>query len=200
MSDKLCCRCKATKSIDEFYKNATRRDGISSFCKVCAAQYGATYRSQNPEKVREGRRDWKARNPDKVKEMDKRHRNLHLEDRHARHSAWRIRNIDSVRERHKEWQKNNSERIREYENNRRARELSAGGDVSLAEWLDLCEKYGNKCLCCKRDDVKLSMDHVVPISRGGSNTIDNIQPLCKPCNSKKYTKTIDYRTPVLDND
>jgi 5-methylcytosine-specific restriction endonuclease McrA len=34
---------------------------------------------------------------------------------------------------------------------------------------------------------------VVPVSAGGANTIDNIQPLCGPCNSAKHTQTIDYR-------
>jgi 5-methylcytosine-specific restriction endonuclease McrA len=49
-------------------------------------------------------------------------------------------------------------------------------------------------LCCGRPDVKLTQDHVVPLARGGSNLIDNIQPLCASCNSSKGTQTIDYRS------
>ena len=37
----------------------------------------------------------------------------------------------------------------------------------------------------------LTVDHVVPISKGGSNDISNIQPLCCNCNSKKNAKQID---------
>lgn len=39
----------------------------------------------------------------------------------------------------------------------------------------------------------LQQDHIKPLSRGGDNALDNIQPLCKECNGHKHTRTIDYR-------
>lgn len=54
------------------------------------------------------------------------------------------------------------------------------------------EKYGRKCLCCGATK-NLSIDHVVPLSKGGVNDISNYQPLCKSCNSKKGTRKTDYR-------
>jgi 5-methylcytosine-specific restriction endonuclease McrA len=66
------------------------------------------------------------------------------------------------------------------------------GSYSEQEWTELKAKYCNRCLCC--GEVKpLTVDHVVPLSKGGSNLIENIQPLCKPCNSAKGTQIIDYR-------
>jgi 5-methylcytosine-specific restriction endonuclease McrA len=41
--------------------------------------------------------------------------------------------------------------------------------------------------------IVLTRDHVVPLKHGGLNTIENIQPLCGSCNSRKHLKHIDYR-------
>jgi 5-methylcytosine-specific restriction endonuclease McrA len=54
------------------------------------------------------------------------------------------------------------------------------------------ELHGKKCLRCG-SDKKISLDHIVPVFNGGANEIENLQPLCKSCNSKKGTNTIDYR-------
>lgn len=42
---------------------------------------------------------------------------------------------------------------------------------------------GNKCVQCSSTPVEV--DHIIPLSKGGTNHIDNLQPLCKPCNSGK---------------
>lgn len=55
------------------------------------------------------------------------------------------------------------------------------------EWTSLREKNNNACIFCgsKR---KLSKDHIVPLSKGGTDLISNIQPLCQSCNSRKHNK------------
>lgn len=70
---------------------------------------------------------------------------------------------------------------------------NTGGSYTIAEWAALLVLYGNKCLCCGRDDARLYADHVIPVVKGGSSNIDNIQPLCASCNSRKGSKIIDYR-------
>lgn len=93
----------------------------------------------------------------------------------------------------KEWRADNRDKITLYNRRRRARENEAKGDFTNAEFRRLCKKYDNKCLRCGRADVKLTPDHVVPLARGGGNGIDNIQPLCRRCNSSKKDKIKDYR-------
>lgn len=75
---------------------------------------------------------------------------------------------------------------------RHARLKKNGGKHTEVEWLALCQLYNGCCLACKRK-AKLTKDHIIPVVNGGTDAIDNIQPLCKRCNSRKGTKTIDYR-------
>lgn len=44
-----------------------------------------------------------------------------------------------------------------------------------------------KCVACKSSD-DLTIDHIVPVSVGGSNDKGNLQVMCRPCNSRKGTK------------
>ena len=52
--------------------------------------------------------------------------------------------------------------------------------------------YGEKCLKCESTE-NIQIDHIVPVKKGGSNEIDNLQPLCNVCNASKGTKIEDYR-------
>ncbi len=65
---------------------------------------------------------------------------------------------------------------------------------TFGEWELLKKQYGYTCPCCKKSepDIKLTEDHIIPLSKGGSDLIENIQPLCRSCNCKKYTKIIKY--------
>ena len=78
--------------------------------------------------------------------------------------------------------------------NREARKRQNGGSFTLGEWETLKAQYNWTCPACGRSepDIKLSVDHIIPVSGGGSNNIENIQPLCISCNSKKKTKIITY--------
>lgn len=81
-----------------------------------------------------------------------------------------------------------------YGRKRRARKASVGGKHTYKDWIELKLIYKNACANCKKKEPKvfLTVDHIIPLSKGGSNNIDNIQPLCGSCNSKKHDKTIRY--------
>lgn len=78
---------------------------------------------------------------------------------------------------------------------RAAKRRGAPGSFTLNDWELLKKKYNNTCPCCKNKESvsnKLTIDHIVPLSKGGTNYITNIQPLCKRCNSIKHTQIIKY--------
>lgn len=75
-------------------------------------------------------------------------------------------------------------------NKRNRMKRLAPGSHTFQEWNDLKAKHNYICLIChkKEPEIKLTEDHIIPISKGGSDYIENMQPLCQSCNSKKYNK------------
>jgi len=75
---------------------------------------------------------------------------------------------------------------------RRARAKGSYGVWTAAQWEYLCAQFHGLCLKCGQAK-ELTPDHVMPLKLGGSNEIENIQPLCQSCNSAKGAKYVDYR-------
>jgi 5-methylcytosine-specific restriction endonuclease McrA len=67
----------------------------------------------------------------------------------------------------------------------------AEGSHTAKEFMLLCEAFGWKCVYCRRpiSVETVTEDHVIPLSRGGSDAIENVAPACGSCNSRKRTMT-----------
>lgn len=98
------------------------------------------------------------------------------------HSNWKggRTNYESYRA----WAVKHTKRLSFLQARRRARKYTQGGSHSIEEWERLCIQHDNKCAICK-EQKPLTRDHIMPLSLGGNDYIDNIQPLCRNCNSKK---------------
>jgi 5-methylcytosine-specific restriction endonuclease McrA len=66
----------------------------------------------------------------------------------------------------------------------RMRKARERGTHTKEQWIELRDRIG-RCVGCDATDLFLTKDHIFPVSRGGCDCIENIQPLCQPCNSRK---------------
>jgi 5-methylcytosine-specific restriction endonuclease McrA len=155
-------------------------------------QQSAEWAKSHREACRANYTKWAKKYPEKVKARRKKHYEETREKALAYSARYREENPEEVKEGISKWRKENPEAQRMHGHVRKTRKTMAGGSYTVAEWKILCKKYGYKCLRCKKKR-KLTADHVIPIKLGGTSNIDNIQPLCGPCNSKKGAKVIDYR-------
>lgn len=115
----------------------------------------------------------------------------HKERRQADNRAWAAQNVERIAEMNRAWLAANRERANLTSRLKKQRRRAAG-TLTAADWQAVLDLYGSACLACGSDDPP-TIDHVIPISQGGSNTVDNVQPLCNSCNGRKRAKTIDYR-------
>lgn len=75
-------------------------------------------------------------------------------------------------------------RVTEKEQKHKNREQARGRQSTGFDWAEVLELYGNRCAFCGVDG-HMTVDHIIPISRGGGNWPWNIRPLCEPCNTLK---------------
>lgn len=80
----------------------------------------------------------------------------------------------------------------------RLSEARRKGTHTDKEWRDLLDFHGGICVRCKKPGP-IVKDHITPIYKGGSDAIQNLQPLCRHCNSSKGPETTDFRFPGWEN-
>jgi 5-methylcytosine-specific restriction endonuclease McrA len=176
---KICSKCKEPKPIGEFYtwqrKGRSKRT-VDARCKVCTNSKNSSYNNTHADIVKKTKNAWDESNWDRVLECARQRR---------------AENPQPARDAEKKWAVNNPAKVRMKRHRRRCAE----GSFTNEQWADLKKKYDYYCLCCgkKEPEINLTTDHVIPVVLGGTNNIDNIQPLCQPCNSSKGIKTTDFR-------
>jgi 5-methylcytosine-specific restriction endonuclease McrA len=174
---------------DSTKKAAKNREYVAAHREEMKA-YHRAYREAHSEEI--------AAYEESRREKRRAYREAHREEIAAYAQQWQKEHRAELAVKFRASQKAHAAEYTAYRHNREAREQEAGGTYTATEWRALCTWFGDVCLRCGAIG-ELSVDHVVPISKGGSNAIMNLQPLCKPCNSRKHTKTIDYRDPGLLN-
>ena len=160
--------------------------------------------TQNKERILHHSRVMYHANIDKERERNKKYRESHKETRNIKRRErhllinekenkqsreWYLNNKDKHLENGRKWRKNNRDKARSITERYRAAKFSNGGSYTQR---DVCKKYAmqmGKCFYCGESlKNNYHVDHVVPLSRGGSNYCGNIVISCPSCNSSKGNK------------
>lgn len=105
----------------------------------------------------------------------------------ARLEAWREANPERVRAQVKAWREANPEKRRAQKHSRRACKRNAEGTHNSAQIRARTAVHGGSCIYCASNQ-DLHLDHIKPLSRGGSNWPSNLAPACATCNISKGAK------------
>lgn len=129
-------------------------------------------RRENPDKARSRWRQAYWNNPEKSR---------------TRRKQWAQAHPEQVRARNQRYYAANSEKVINLQQAREANKRHAPhNDLTAAQWREIKEHYGHRCVYCGKQQQRLTMDHLTPLSRGGSHTASNIVPACRSCNSRKH--------------
>lgn len=144
--------------------NGQDRYTTSGACVTCCKKQRQARYQNDPDKARTQNRIWKELNPDRYRELGR------------------------------EWYRNHPESRKAKDHRRRALIVGCEGSHTRQDIEGLYKKQKGRCVICfVKLNKKYHMDHVVPLSKGGTNWISNIQLTCKACNLRKGAKDpIDY--------
>jgi len=182
---KACTVCKEVKPLDDFYKERRAPDGRFARCKPCHLRVSRDWQARNSERCSHNAKLWAKKNPERVLAAGRRH--CQKPEYIAKKKVYRRTRLEHDRENLKKWRKDNPELRIAQVHKRRAR--LSNGHFTGEEIQVLYKKQHGKCaVCYVKLRGKYHIDHEMPLARGGSNTIDNIQLLCRSCNLTKNAK------------
>lgn len=199
METKTCTKCHTEKSVSQFY---VARGKYVSACKECKTLQGKQYYIDNKDTVKVKRaayqkahkaeqyehlKKWRKNNPEKAREAGRRQYANNPLHHQAVKNAWREANVEKIKAIQRTHRLNNLEKFAEKQHIRRAKmRLNGVYQVSVKELVKL---YSSPCIACGTTE-QVTIDHIIPIARGGRHSIGNLQPLCLTCNSSKNARTM----------
>jgi len=216
MTTKVCIVCKVDKPLSEYHNDRNKKDGKSSSCKPCATARAIKWAEENPDRVDKNKRNYYERNIENVKAAAKEWRSSNPEAAQKSVDKYQIKNREKLNQLSKQrYLKDREYLLKYYEEYRsknkqlckvrvrrsqqknplrirlqkyKRRDRVGDGKVSTKRVKELIVLQSNRCVYCDTELLTYHVDHIRPLAKGGTNTDDNIQLLCPPCNRKKGIK------------
>lgn len=147
-------------------------------CMECASAARKRYYAEDPVKYRDRYKEWFSKPGNSEK-------------RRSSFRDWRAANLEADRERCRKKiariRKENPEALRMSDRRKRAKREMAVGSHTLSDVADIMRMQKNKCAYCRVTiSKKYHVDHIVSLSRGGTDYRNNLQVLCAHCNTTKH--------------
>lgn len=109
-----------------------------------------------------------------------------------RTEQWRLDNPGQNYQNVKRWRKANPDFTRVENVRKAAKKHGNEWSLTLGEWREIVEEYGGRCAYCLSAPYE-HLDHIIPSSKGGPGTKDNVVPACKLCNLRKASGGLKQR-------
>jgi 5-methylcytosine-specific restriction endonuclease McrA len=194
---KYCTKCKLEKDCIHFRASKAYKDGLFCWCNDCTAVYHKnrlkTLKSKEPVAKAVCKKCGVEKDSSKFSKSKFTSTGLDPRCKECYRDITRERRKDpKVRERARltslEYNRKNPLARKRHKATRRARFLKTQGSFTDESLSNKFKYYGNRCIYCKTDD-NITLEHLIPLSRGGTNWTANLAPSCLPCNMKKNSKT-----------
>ena len=146
----------------------------------------ATWRATNPELAKASVAAWRAANPEQHRANLVAWRKANPEKKKAIDAVYRANNREEIKAR----RATHPEASRIAGTRYAARKKGLPATLTVEQWGAIQAAYKYRCAYCGKKESKkrpLTQDHVIPLSKDGGTTADNIVPACTSCNSKKRT-------------
>lgn len=178
---KRCSKCgRWWPATLEFFRPGHRQ------CRSCERETSINYYRANRDERLQKMKAWKdARRPE-LREQRRKRYHADPETERASHRKWLKKNRERTRVYARSHNRKPEVRARraEVQRARFHRSRGAPGVFTTADIARLRKSQHDRCYYCGKKQ-KLTVDHIVPLSRGGSNSPDNIVLACRSCNSSK---------------
>jgi len=203
-----CLKCDRTLPLTSFIKNKTAKSGYGSKCKECKrAENLIYYHSDEYREYSKKRRQtqqykdyWKEymQSPKGKAAFSKSNIKFRKTDRYQEWFA-QYKQSEKGKARDEKYRKSDKCKATYLRHTYKRRGLSKDLPSTLTsiEWEEIKKKYKYRCVYCG-EKKPLTRDHLIPLSKGGGFTKENIVPACKRCNSIKNNHPVLLQLLAMD--